>query len=77
MTPDFGYAEALAVFLDESGHTERIWEETRCVDTEQEFRRRHPETPLGMHRATVRALADLEAHMPAHLREKVWPTASP
>ncbi len=73
MTPDFDYAEALSVFLDESGHTERVWEETRCVDTETEYRKRHPETPPEMRRATILALAYLEQQCPAHLREKAWP----
>lgn len=72
MTHDFDYAEALSVFLDESGCVEREWEYTRAMDGADAYRERHPDAPEGMARATLRALAELEAHMPAHLRARVW-----
>lgn len=69
-------AEALATFLEESGHTERAYEYTRAHDAADSYRERHPDAPEGMARQTLRALADLEAHCPAHLRARVWPETS-
>jgi len=77
MTPDLpdDPAELLAVFLDESGHDEREWAYTRAHDASDLYRERHPDAPAGMQKATLRALAELEAHMPARLRARVWPDA--
>lgn len=66
-------AELLAVFLDESGHVEREWAYTRAEDGADAFRRQHPEAPAHLTRSTMRALHELEVHMPAHLRARVWP----
>ena len=62
-------------WLEESGHLDREWHGTDKMDTVEAYRKRHPETPPGMLRATVLALAELEAHCPAHLKEKAWPTS--
>ena len=66
-------AELLAIFLEESGHVDREYEYTRAHDAADVYRERHPDAPATMGKATLRALAELEAHMPAHLRARIWP----
>jgi len=68
-------AELLAIFLDESGHTDREYEYTRAHDAGDLYRERHPDAPAHLSRATLRALADLESGMTERQRQQVWPDA--
>jgi len=74
MTPDLpdDPAELLAIFLDESGYTEREYTYTKAHDTVAEYVALHPEA-AGMQPATIKALASLKQHCPPALRERVWP----
>jgi len=67
-------AELLAIFLDESGHTEREYEYTRAHDAVAEYVALHPEA-AGMQAATVKALASLKQNCPPALRARIWPDA--
>ena len=63
--------EMLADWLEDRG--DDLPNDSVVHDATAEYRQRHPECAATATRATVLALADLEAHMPARLRGKVWP----
>lgn len=73
--PHARYAEWRAeIVLDDEPDEPVEWGQA-MINSATEYLRRHPECNPKASRATVKALVELEAHMPAALRERVWPRA--